>query len=617
MSFKNSCGLLIFLCFLFVLNLKSINIYAVNSRPVPKVVYRATPEKPDEVFKNGFSRPRNGHTNLALHIENESGDPSTAMISTTSSLDYAVYYAAQYARTYWNVEEYYIYEIIPQSNFIDVTATYERTLQETRHPGRRAGLESLRWHFTREYEYTALYFISPVTILSATRYVLNHEISTYAPEETIQNLNAQTNNMPTVYPNIYPLGTVDGLDYPLVNTGCVLNANYSGKLYLFNTGVPPYPTTTLPSNRPKREMPSALHTCFANSFHNKIDTKFNTKFPIKIEVKNIFDEKYCLTTFPYNNVRIAKCSESHNWYFTEFGQLIAEAKDEHNEQYYCLTEAEGNNTNSFIKMQLCDLSEKKQLWKVEFTKHDQVFIKSSSNKILHAHENSYKTAYVRVKPNKNILSLNNLAVLKSNQTEPFIQFSIDNLLSINGEVIYPTEQGYIYAVKPPDAFKRNKTYYNAHNNILFSTFENSSDSSAVCYVSSLIEAGGSSWGWVKNHHCSTKSISNNSFKWILHRNDNDNGYAISDIGANLLRVNKNSTLNKNYVYTANNHGYYDDSNFVQEFLFNAPAQIFADRVSKIDNDYQTNSTKLISAFNGLRNYYYNLIFPIIYKIDVH
>ena len=41
--------------------------------------------------------------------------------------------------------------------------------------------------------------------------------------------------------------------------------------------------------------------------------------------------------------------------------------------------------------------------KIEFTKYDQVFIKSSSNKILHAHDNSYRTAYVTEKPKKNIL----------------------------------------------------------------------------------------------------------------------------------------------------------------------------------------------------------------------
>jgi hypothetical protein len=347
--------------------------------------------------------------------------------------------------------------------------------------------------------------------LSATRYVFNYETITYAPQETIHNLNAQTHNMPTVYPNIYPLGTVDGLDYPLVNTGCVFNANYSGQLYLFNTEVPPYPTTTLPSSRQKRAYVSSVKKCFANSFQNKTDTQFNNKFPIKIEVKNIFEEKYCLTTFPYNNVRITKCSESHNWYFTQFGQLIAEAKDKHNEQYYCLTEVEGNNANSFIKMQICDLSDKRQLWKIEFTKYDQVFIKSSSNKILHAHDNSYRTAYVTEKPKKNILILNNPNDLKLNQTEPFIQFSIENLLLKNGEIIIPTEGGYVYAVKPDDSSKRNNTYYNAHSNFLFSTFGNSSDSSAVCYISSLIETGGSSWGWVKNNYCSTKSISNNNF----------------------------------------------------------------------------------------------------------
>ncbi|APJ03086.1 ricin-type beta-trefoil lectin domain protein [Silvanigrella aquatica] len=612
MQYKNVFNFLKLIHILFFIAVNPIYIYGmdnegINLRSVPKVVYRATPSKPDKVFKNGFSRSREGHTNLALHIGSETGDLSTAMISTTSNFEYANYYAAMYAQTYWQVDYYYIYEIIPQNNFIDVTATYERTLSETQHLGRRAGLESLRRQFTHEYEYVALYMIRPETILAATRYELNFDTGEYEHRETIFNENAQTNIMPEIHPNNYPLGTVDGVEYPFVNKDCLFNPNNTGTPFVIHRGSPLFTPPPLPPRRYKREGLQTHQECFIKPFQNKKNPEFTDIKSIKIEVKNSAGKKYCLTVYPYNNVLLAECSQAQNWYITQFGQIITQVNDIYKDQYYCLTELNSIDNYDYVKVQICDLTKSKQLWKVEFTEQGQSIIKSNSNKILHAHDDKYKITYLRDKENKDKLSLVNADVLKANLSEPFIQFSIPHLLTEEGETIYPAASGNVYVEKPA-LLNGYKNYYNAHNNALFSTNGNENEYPSLCYISSLIQSGGGAWGWVKSNYCSLKSAVSDDFKWILHRSLNDSSYEISDIGANVLRVNKNFSPNQNFVYTADNHGFYDNSYFNQSFTFNIPAMIFADRMSSLDRSYARNLNKLTRSFNAVRNYYYNLIY---------
>jgi hypothetical protein len=80
---------------------------------------------------------------------------------------------------------------------------------------------------------------------------------------------------------------------------------------------------------------------------------------------------------------------SKDWGFTEFGQLIAEVNDGQNDQIYCLTKSIDNNKSKYVKMEICDLNKKEQIWKITLNADNSYNIQSSDNSFLKSYNNYY------------------------------------------------------------------------------------------------------------------------------------------------------------------------------------------------------------------------------------
>ena len=565
------------------------NIYANETdNKIPKFVYRASPSKPEDKFKNGFVRDRTLSTDLGLHISGDSGD-STAFISTTSNRDYARQFATSYAIGWWYVREFFVYEIIPQNNFIDLEATYLRTMtNSTTTAELRTALENSRDTFTRENEFSALYEIRPETIVSATRFEFDSNTRQFVQRETIENNITRISRsnpqiVASLHDNNFPLGTFNGMQiqYNQVSSGFAC-----------------YVPNTSSSMRKKRNENEKNYICpySGKNIYEEIQSPEEifekNSFKIKIEVFN--KKKYCITPKNGNYIYLDYCEKSAEWIYTDLGQLITLVHDGKNEQYYCLTSPSNNNDYNYIKLKICDLNLKEQKWNLSSYGDYNYIITSYNNKYINSYNNYYLYLEDSIDQNKTLQVINYSEIKKG---KPFLQFSLN--LSVNGKYsIYLSTGKSMYIGYPSEI----TNYYNAHSNIIFSNYGSSELEPQVCYYSSLIKNGGSSSDWVSGDYCSSNKVLKKEFIWILNKNIFFN-YYITDIGENYLRFdNIVMSVNRYFAYTANSL-WYDNSSFLSKFKFNNPEKIFANYYSKGKNLSQ--KERLKNAYNGVKKYFYS------------
>ena len=574
---------------IFITNHK---LYANETeRKIPKFVYRSSPSKPEDKFKNGFVRDRSLSTDLGSHISGDSGD-TTAFISTTSNQDYARQVATSYAMGWWYVREFFVYEIIPQSNFVDLAETYSRTLtNSTTSTELRTALENSHDTFTRESEYSALYEIRPETIISATRFEFDSVSRQFLQRETIENnvTRIDRNNPqiePSLHENNFPLGTFRSMQIQFDHV---------------SSGFACYVAPSSSSMRKKRNTGNSNYICpiSGKNVFEEVESPDNilsdNKFKLQIKVFN--DKLYCLTPKNGDYIYIDYCENSSQWNYTDFGQIITLINDGKNDQYYCLTAPINDNNYNYIKIKICDLNLKEQKWNLIPHDNSNYLITSFDNKYL----NSYNNYYLYL--DNNFDSSKTIQVLNYNEIKkprPMIQFSLDT--SVNGKYsIYLSSGKSMYIGSPSKILN----YYNAHNNILFSNYGYDNIESQVCYYSSLIKKGGSSSDWVNAEYCSSNKFQNKEFVWILNKNSFFN-YFITDIGENALRFdNIILSSNRYYAYTAYTY-WHDNSSFLNKFKFSLPEKTYANYYSKGKNLSQ--KERLKNAYNGIKKYYYKYHF---------
>ncbi|WP_186647491.1 hypothetical protein [Fluviispira vulneris] len=556
---------------IFCFSLLSLHSFSVRANDIPeeipKRVYRATPSKPDKVFAQGFQRSRNEHADLSRHINGETQDPS-GFISTTSSIGYAFAYAESYAMGWWHVSEFFVYEIIPDENFVSVSNTYYRTLRNETDSAARNQLEEQNYAFTREDEYSALYTIPPERVIAATRFEFDRNIRRFTQRERIINTITRENEhspqlQAAIHPNTYSLGTIGNRQY-------TYNGISSGFACVEITQSSSFSMRKKRSTIDNRICPLTQPLVFETLEEPE---KFLSRKSLKIAA-SVDGYTYCLTTYDNYIYLDYKCKTPQKWNYTEFGQFISEINDGKNQQYYCMTAPQEDAGEDYARMQICDLNNDKQIWKIKKTTNGETLILSSNGYVL-SYYRSY--AFLRKKYEENMaMKILNASLLKERQAKALIQFSVDPLKTKDNYILYPTSHGYAY-IDVAQSLINYTNYYNAHNNALFSSYGNKTEGPQVCYFSSLLRKGGSSWGWVKDEYCSTKGKMNQEFKWIFSKKEGSNNtYSLYDIADNILRIDDISgSKNRYYTYTA--FKYWSDSDSFVD-LFNLPdtPKLYAD-----------------------------------------
>ncbi|BBH53958.1 hypothetical protein [Fluviispira sanaruensis] len=578
-----------------ILTLHSFSVRANEiSANIPERVYRSTPSKPDKVFSQGFQRSRNEHTDLSRHINGETQDAS-GLISTTSSIQYAFDYAESYAMGWWRVSEFFVYEIIPDENFVSVSNTYYRTLRNETESAARTQLVEQQYTFTREDEYSALFTIPPERVIAATRFEFDRALRRFTQRERIINTITRENEhspqlQAAIHPNTYSLGT-------LGNRQFTYNGISSGFACVEHTQSSSF------SMRKKR---SAIKNRICPLTQLQVlealeePEKFLTRKSLKIAA-SVDGYTYCLTTYENYIYLDYKCKTPQKWNYTEFGQFISEINDGKNQQYYCMTAPQDDSAEDYARMQICDLNNDKQIWKIKKTENGNSLIFSSNGYVL----SSYKEyAYLRKNFKENMaIKLMNASMLKEKQANALIQFSVDPLQIKDKYILYPTSNGNAY-LEVASSLVNYTNYYNAHNNALFSSYGNKNAGPQVCYFSSLLREGGTSWGWVKDEYCSTKGKMKNELRWIFGKNAvTHNAYSLYDIADNILRIDDiTGSKNRYYAYTA--FKYWPDSDsFVEFFNLTDIPKLYADTYNSSDLFNPSKEQRLSYAFSVIKEKY--------------
>ncbi|RDB36192.1 MAG: hypothetical protein DCC88_06325 [Spirobacillus cienkowskii] len=578
-----------------------------NNNIIPNRVYRTSPSAPKEKFLLGFSRSTNYHTDLGLHI---TGDPGqfSGFISTTSNRQYAVSFAQAYAMGWWNVREFYLYEIVPQNNFVSVTDTYERALRETDNPIIRQQLENLRHIYTWENEYAALYEIHPETIISATRYEFDMNSRRFVEREEIVNTvtresRTEPHVIPMLHPDTYSIGTYRNVYYSYNGT----SAGFACAEVPSNAHAMKKRNDNLPENNlcPKESLRALEVVENPNYFLPK------TQFKFKLSVFN--KGKYCLNPASQYYVYIDFCEVAAHWNFTEFGQIITEVDDGHKKQYYCLVA--GKLQKDYIKLEICDLNDYKQFWKLVDLDKDNLTIASLDNRYIASSYNYYIYLANNYKSGSVIKIHRSDALMLQNKTKALVQFSVDPLMVENKYVLYPTSKGYMF-VDSPSSLNKYVNFYNAHNNSLFSSYGHERNGPQVCYFSSLLKSGGGAWGWINSDYCSNQGSMTHEYRWFFKLNSNNTDYNIFDFAGNILRVdNISGSTNRYFAYTAY-FSWADKNKNIEAVTLNFPATHYARTFSltstiQVQNKLYRNQM----SYNALKEVYSKLYFNLKQKIQ--
>lgn len=623
---------MIVLNFLIALSPNTSHSYLHASPPepkVPKFVYKATTSIPDFIFKHGFIRRSSGSTDLSRYMPTHYQDPNhsifedegyfnqrnnpDAFVRTTSVLENAIDpgrnpFNLNSQRVYELFRDVYVYEIVPQEQFVSITDAYERALDQANDHDTWLNLDFLRPYYTWRSEYAAIGGIAPESIYSAIRYHYYPNIRTFTEVERIRNHGFNPRIRPAIYPEEYDLGTVPSHTeiYSATST------------YVCNTRGQPTQNASMqkreakennylcPFEAPKKlgplEMPKAIFE--RNALKIQVNTQNNTQYCLEPTEDYFLYVNYCDNSKAKNK-----------WLFTEFEQLIAEIYDGKNPQYYCLTSPKKDGKDKYVKMKICDLNDPNQKWKFKKFDHAKYSIVSYSGKTLGDNGSYYGQLIDHFNANEDGIDLFSIKILnfpeiKKNTSKPLIQFSIEgNILNAKTLLhhvsitnipyyesgpfqIYPTYRGYAY-FKSYTRLSDYQNYYNAHNNSFFSNYAYPSGGPQVCYFSKLVKQGGSSWNWVESDYCSTQNNLEPHFLWYFTTGKNDNEFHMIDDGENLLRTKQNA----GYAYTANGDWTEDDNTFLQKFSLGKAEQVFAKSYSSVTSKEMKNQFAFYSLYD--------------------
>ncbi|BBH54512.1 hypothetical protein [Fluviispira sanaruensis] len=326
----------------------------------------------------------------------------------------------------------------------------------------------------------------------------------------------------------------------------------------------------------------------------EIPKKFleNKTFNLYITHQN---KDYCLKLND-NYIYLSEgCKVSPKWNYTNLGQIITKINDGREEQFYCMSiDPAQTDFGQNILLSPCDLNNTGQFWQLkQSTLNNGMSFVNFNNVYLKA-----KKRYLYIYPKRNekieeIITIKNHPDLEENKTEPLIQFSIDNDKNEGNFRIFPSKQGYAIIDKRRYADSDYMTYYNAHNNMLFTNQHKNFIKPQLCYMSSLLKKRGSSWGWVWSEHCSNVDETKKEYKWYINFKS-EGKYFITDNAGHLLRKHN---VNK-YVYTA--YKYWTDGYdvFTQYFILPAYLEKFAKSFSTVAIDKEKSYLK---AFKVIKN----------------
>lgn len=622
---------------MFLLHEKKIVHASPQQQKTPEFVYYATPTSPQIIFERGFQRDLDASSDLSLNMYtnfqnleggifldestlSQIGNPSI-FIRTTSVREQALNNELAFINPNPNpfnpssqnvheiFPELYVYQIVPQYNFIDLSYSYENALDRASHA--RDGwedLELLRTYYTGRNEYAAVAGIDRISIHSASRFQYFPELEHYAEVETILNPYFEQSILPEINPartnrlgimpspihiygrqSIYYCNTrrtqaaqrysIKKREAELPNPQCVLTKSNHKKIDFIQM--------------PEIEMPNDIFK--------------NNSTEIKV---NAFNKKeYCLVQ-KNKYVYVDYCDQTNSkkkWLYTEFRQLIAEVHSKQKNHYYCLTAPNKDSSDKYARMEICDLNIQEQKWSFKQYQDSKHVMVSQSGNTLGVYGNYYGYLIEKSTENKkendyDSLKILNFSTIQTKISKPFIQFSIDPLLQTKKQGD-EKKHDYMNPKKSSAYFSKQwlgyQNYYNAHNNVLFSSYGYgpSSFGYEVCYVSSLVQEGGSSWNWVDNHYCSPQSNLDPHFRWYFKEGDHKEIYHIVDAGDNLLRT-SDHFYNKFYAYTAGRN-WTDFSSFMQNFKLGEPEKIFAFSYSNVLDKKR----KATVAFHSLYDYF--------------
>ncbi|MBX9838198.1 MAG: hypothetical protein K2X69_07750, partial [Silvanigrellaceae bacterium] len=521
--------------------------YDAEEEYIPQFVYRATVTSPQVIFESGFergggrrvqrSRDLSEHlysgllspVDSLIEVASAQRQNPSAFISTYESSDYAIQLTRDLVSPFLDhgsiwANRLYVYQIVPQHNFISVVDSYSRALNDIANtPQQRQNLISLDRFYTEGNEFAVLDRIPRESIVLARRYEYDFTENRYVERETLNNPNyaarPRTNHL-----RIYPIGNVPNAQE--VNS---INRRIECELV-----VPPAPqvkSSQINFMRKKRESTDHNTNCLVakNQENEKVQmpNEIFSQNATKIIVMAHGVNNYCLATYK-DYVYLENCdnkSVKKDWIYSELGQLISEIYDGKNYQYYCLTTInyKGHEVEFMSRMRICDLNSQDQFWK--FTKisddeHALVNSKSSVVGIKKSLSNYYYTTLTDKKlqnlKEKPALIIKNYKEIKKNISPPFIQFSVGiNILNdfaaigrkrvtsdnpITNYTIYPDKDYFAYSFSQKESGEY-INYFNLHNKTFFSNYGYTGLKPNTCYYSNLVKNGGSSWDWAKNAYC--------------------------------------------------------------------------------------------------------------------
>ncbi|KAB8039874.1 hypothetical protein GCL60_06315 [Silvanigrella paludirubra] len=613
----------------FEIENKNSNLFLSKKLAAPKRVYRATPTDADFIFLLGFERQmcdrefnsRERCLDLTNHLLLNLNRPElsvtetatsqlqnpSAFISTSANKDYVIENARRSAlldifneESPWRRNYFYVYEIIPNEDFVSVTETYQRELNSAfDDPIRFHQLDNLYSLYTNTNEFAAIGRISTRNIVSATRYEFDLEIMDFIEGITIPNPHYDTNLVPAVHLNNYPIGEISNALQNSDEMHCEIEIR---------------PLQNHLSMRYKRDL-NKKYECKKPYFLEEeiIDSPKkifeNNKLKIKIKESNK-NEKCLVHNDHYLYTDSCDNSTSNEFIYTQFGQIISRSNGDENNQYFCLSKSEYEN--DYLKMEICDLNKIEQIWKIKKF--------SDSSFALYTYKGTgvglyyyLGTPYLFEKKNNDqypIVIISNYHEIEEKISKPIIQFSIEATIKGLGKkenyTIYPSVYGSVKADSLVN-LKEYINYYNANLNLLFSNFGMRTISPLVCYYSYIGNYGSYTLNINKigNDYCSNIKNINDHFKWYFNKNKENNLYEIIDTNNNKLVTSLDMI---NYHAYVSNKNFKINKNYYQNFNLNKAAKVYADNYYKAQHlskvkKYNDNQFFNKFAFYSIYDYY--------------
>jgi hypothetical protein len=244
--------------------------------------------------------------------------------------------------------------------------------------------------------------------------------------------------------------------------------------------------------------------------------------------------------------------------YTSAGQLISEVFDGENRQFYCMATPKDSQSATAQQpyFEICDLKKQEQTWILLKAPDESISFYSFAGESLVFEPQANSYVYLD-KNKKSSYKIDNTEELDQKALhKPYLQSAINlRLNKLPEKVIYPTAGGYLRLKTPSSRGGDYQTYYNMHNNALFSNYTTFRGVyPQVCYASDLKKSSGSSWDYASNEYCSTATTKNFPPHLQLFFVFHDKKWKMHDIGGNTLRY----FLPRDYFYVAGKN-WFDNS----------------------------------------------------------